>query len=260
MHKRFILILFLNIIFSVDGKNHLTPTQNNQSDIIDLGLALGDARMIHSLKVQLSDYGLLESSPNDVEKRTSANDGSGDDKGGNDGNGTALNMTENGLSEEVETNEELVYKDFEKMQGNLNKLWEPSVRMTQYVPSKEVEAWWRLFAETLPPNSFSGSAGFGSPCIFAKYTDVCPTKRLEEMDAFKDFKEMMEERKWGELRDANDRPNEFIGFDRLKVELIRRYGGEEWKKEEFEKEVHKRMRIELQKQIDAKEGFQIDPC
>ena len=260
MHKRFILILFLNIIFSVDGKNHLTPTQNNQSDIIDLGLALGDARMIHSLKVQLSDYGLLESSPNDVEKRTSANDGSGDDKGGNDGNGTALNMTENGLSEEVETNEELVYKDFEKMQGNLNKLWEPSVRMTQYVPSKEVEAWWRLFAETLPPNSFSGSAGFGSPCIFAKYTDVCPTKRLEEMDAFKDFKEMMEERKWGELRDANDRPNEFIGFDRLKVELLRRYGGEEWKKDEFEKEVHKRMRIELQKQIDAKEGFQIDSC
>ena len=260
MHKRFILILFLNIIFSVDGKNHLTPTQNNQSDIIDLGLALGDARMIHSLKVQLSDYGLLESSPNDVEKRTSANDGSGDDKGGNDGHGTALNMTENGLSEEVETNEELVYKDFEKMQGNLNKLWEPSVRMTQYVPSKEVEAWWRLFAETLPPNSFSGSAGFGSPCIFAKYTDVCPTKRLEEMDAFKDFKEMMEERKWGELRDANDRPNEFIGFDRLKVELLRRYGGEEWKKDEFEKEVHKRMRIELQKQIDAKEGFQIDSC
>ena len=250
MHKRFILFLFLNIIFSVDGKNHLTPTKNNQSDIIDLGLALGDARMIHSLKVQLSDYGLLESNPNDVEKRTS----------GNDGNGIALNMTENGSSEEVETNEELVYKDFEKMQGNLNELWEPSVRMTQYVPSKEVEAWWRLFAETLPPNSFSGSAGFGSPCIFAKYTDVCPTVRLEEMDAFKDFPEMMEERKWGELRDANDRPNEFIGFDRLKVELIRRYGGEEWKKEEFEKEVHKRMRIELQKQIDAKEGFQIDSC
>ena len=237
-------------MFLVNGKNHLTPTQNKDYDIIDLGLALGDARMIHSLKVQLSDYGLLESNPNDVEKRTS----------GNDGNGIALNMTENGSSEEVETNEELVYKDFEKMQGNLNELWEPSVRMTQYVPSKEVEAWWRLFAETLPPNSFSGSAGFGSPCIFAKYTDVCPTVRLEEMDAFKDFPEMMEERKWGELRDANDRPNEFIGFDRLKVELLRRYGGEEWKKEEFEKEVHKRMRIELQKQIDAKEGFQIGSC
>ena len=193
--------------------------------------------MIHSLKVQLSDYGLLESNPNDETRIYAANT-----------NGTYM--------------DEDKYSDFSKMKDGLNEeLWTPSVRMKQYVPSKEVESWWRLFAETLPPNSFSGSAGFGSPCIFAKDTAVCPTKRLEKFEAFEDFEDAMLSNDWGELQSITNeefRPNEFIGFDRLKVELTNRYGGEKWKKEDFEKEVHKRMRIELQKQIDAKEGFQID--
>ena len=48
------------------------------------------------------------------------------------------------------------------------------------------------------------------------------------------------------------RSDEFIGFDRLEVELNRRYRGPESKKHEFEREVHLRMRQEVQKQIVAK--------
>ena len=92
---------------------------------------------------------------------------------------------------------------------------------------------------------------------------MCPTIPLDEMEEFskeklesddkKDFYEQISNYGWASTPgDRQERPNEFIGFDRLEVELNRRYGGVEWKKDEFEKEVHTRMRQEIQKQIVAK--------
>ena len=179
--------------------------------------------MIHSMKIKLSDYGIMDSNPDEKTRE-------GDFK----------------------------YEAFTKMNDNLPENWKPSVRMSTYVPSPEVEEWWRLYAK-LFPNSFHGSAGLGSPCVFAKGTSVCPTKLLNEMDAFgKDFEQMIIDYGWATSEDElllpepEYRLDEFIGFERLEVELNRRYAGPEWKKEEFEKEVHKRMREELQKQIVAK--------
>ena len=106
-----------------------------------------------------------------------------------------------------------------------------------------------------------------------KGTSVCPIKPLDEMEAFgetktlkngtweveiPDFQDMITEYGWdsasGDTLLPIDplRTQEFIGFERLEVELNRRYRGPEWKKDEFRNEVHKRMRIELQKQIVAK--------
>ena len=110
------------------------------------------------------------------------------------------------------------------------------------------------------PDSFQGSTGFGSVCYLSgmKGTAVCPTKPLDEMEAFDGFYDMITDFGWGStsgdllLPIDPHRSNEFIGFNRLEIELNRRYRGPESKKEEFEREVHKRMRLELQKQIVAK--------
>ena len=115
--------------------------------------------------------------------------------------------------------------------------------------------------KTVWPNSFLGSAGFGSICNIPgiKGTSICPTKPLDELEGFgESFKEMITNFGWGSA--AGDlllpidphRSDEFIGFDRLEVELNRRYRGPESKKHEFEREVHRRMRQEVQKQIVAK--------
>ena len=82
---------------------------------------------------------------------------------------------------------------------------------------------------------------------------------MDELEAFgESFNEMITDFGCGSA--AGDRllpidphrSDEFIGFDRLEVELNRRYRGPESKKHEFEREVHLRMRQEVQKQIVAK--------
>ena len=91
-----------------------------------------------------------------------------------------------------------------------------------------------------------------------KGTAICPIKPLDEMEAFDGFNDMIADYGWGSssgdllLPIDPHRSNEFVGFNRLEIELNRRYRGPESKKDEFEKEVHKRMRLELQKQIVAK--------
>lgn len=106
-----------------------------------------------------------------------------------------------------------------------------------------------------------------------KGTSVCPVIPLDEMEEFgekktlingnwsverADFQDTIKEYGWdsasGDTLLPIDplRTEEFIGFERLEVELNRRYRGPEWKKDEFKTEVHKRMRVELQKQIVAK--------
>ena len=79
------------------------------------------------------------------------------------------------------------------------------------------------------------------------------SKEKLESDNKTDFYEQLSNYGWAATpNERQERQNEFIGFDRLEVELNRRYGGFEWEKDEFEKEVHTRMRQEIQKQIVAK--------